>query len=167
MLTHSHLCLSSLSCSLAHSHPLSHTHTHTIPTTITTPTSMHSLKLCLIASHHSQQHSAHPPRLSPSHMHAHAHMHREKHTSPQPCCFIIHLPHMCINMRQSAFFSCHLLITLHLFWSCWGFFSLREPFDLKNKIINVTYCMDGNSGLQNRTSTPWWYFKGRPFLVLL
>lgn len=31
MLTHSHLCLSSLSCSLAHSHPLSHTHTLSPP----------------------------------------------------------------------------------------------------------------------------------------
>lgn len=65
MLTHSHLCPSSLSGSLA---LFSSTFTHSTP--LSPPASMHSLKLCLIAFHHSQAHSAPSARLHLSRAHA-------------------------------------------------------------------------------------------------
>lgn len=77
MLTHSHLCPSSLACSLTL------IHFHTLYLSLP-PASMRSLKLCLITSRHSQRHSALSARLPHTCTHTRTHI---PHI-PQ-CCWIL------------------------------------------------------------------------------
>lgn len=148
-------------------------HFHTLYLSLP-PASMHSLKLCLIASHHSQRHSA----LSACLRHTCTHMHMHIY---QPTAMLdiiwwnpwsLHLPLICIILCQ---FVCLCLFSSWHFLSCSCLLYLMTSLTLEQGHLfmlsllwipefNGTYCMDRKRKHQNRTSKPQRYSKGRSFL---
>ena len=113
----------------------SSTFTHSTPHP--SPASMHSLKLCLIASHHSHPHSAPSACL-------HAHMHTNTHTKETPAHShvgyylmesVIFYCTTCISIWVFVFiFSVHLLILCTYFGMVW-FILVTIPLTLKQGYV--------------------------------
>lgn len=150
MLTRSHLCPSSLPCSLTLSSTFTHSTSLSLP-----PASMHSLKLCLIASHHSQQHCDLSACLS--HICTHTHTHTEKEVYPAPTS-----PSRwnCLDSWRAAY------------CTRWPRFDFRTRLSvylgvLQITVFHVTHRLDRKERCHNRASEPWWYFKVRSFFFFL
>lgn len=158
-------------------------HFHTLYLSLP-PASMHSLKLCLIASRHSQQHSALSACLPHTCTCMHAHRHKEAY---QPTAmldiiwsnlwslhFSSQIPH---KIHVSKIDSLCLLssfksLFLELLTAQDDLFDLRTGSSIYLSLLGLSafschIFVYGKERHQNRTSKPQWYFKGRSFLFSL